>query len=195
VEAGGTGYGSEVGTRPALRALTSAGVLTAADQSDFTASVDCRAPCGGRPPAPPPVGSDPPAWSPEGALTIRFARPGSGLRSQPSATSRQAIRPLCQESLPPEATGRPVYDGPADPAAGKATWHATCAKMRQVYAQRRAALLAGLQGELVRWLEPVPATAGLRVTALCRPSVDAQFLRKRLSETGRQPVLQPAVRA
>jgi len=57
-------------------------------------------------------------------------------------------------------------------------------KMRRVYAQRRATLLEGLKTQLGRWLEPVPAAAGLHVTGLCRPAVDAQALAQRAQQCG-----------
>jgi GntR family transcriptional regulator/MocR family aminotransferase len=57
-------------------------------------------------------------------------------------------------------------------------------KMRQVYAERRSALLEGLHTQLSRWLEPIPAAAGLHVTALCKPSADGRTLLQRAQGCG-----------
>ncbi len=44
------------------------------------------------------------------------------------------------------------------------------------YAQRRAKLLERLDGDLSDWLAPVPATAGIHLTALFRSTVDMDLL-------------------
>jgi GntR family transcriptional regulator/MocR family aminotransferase len=57
-------------------------------------------------------------------------------------------------------------------------------KMRQVYDERRQVLLDGLQREFGRWLDPIPSAAGLHLSALTRPSVDADDLVERATKNG-----------
>jgi GntR family transcriptional regulator/MocR family aminotransferase len=57
-------------------------------------------------------------------------------------------------------------------------------KMRQVYAERRSTLLEGLETQLSQWLEPVPAAAGLHITALCKSSVNEQKLLEQAQRCG-----------
>ncbi|GAP65072.1 transcriptional regulator, GntR family [Mizugakiibacter sediminis] len=57
-------------------------------------------------------------------------------------------------------------------------------RMRGVYAARREALLAGLDGELSHWLRPLPAVAGLHLAARTAPGVDADALARRARELG-----------
>ncbi|MGH8172520.1 MAG: PLP-dependent aminotransferase family protein, partial [Rhodanobacteraceae bacterium] len=49
-------------------------------------------------------------------------------------------------------------------------------RMRGVYAARRDALLAALESDFSRWLEPVPNVAGLHLTAFTRTGLDADAL-------------------
>ncbi|HEY3178969.1 MAG TPA: PLP-dependent aminotransferase family protein [Casimicrobiaceae bacterium] len=49
-------------------------------------------------------------------------------------------------------------------------------KMRRIYATRRDLLLRILQRDFRRWLEPVPATAGLHLAALAVASLDIDVL-------------------
>lgn len=44
------------------------------------------------------------------------------------------------------------------------------------YAQRRANLLRRLDGDLSNWLAPVPANAGIHLTALCKRPIDMDLL-------------------
>ena len=55
-------------------------------------------------------------------------------------------------------------------------------RMRRVYGARREALLSGLQSQFSRWLEPVPAVAGLHLAALAKGSVDIQALAESAAE-------------
>jgi len=48
--------------------------------------------------------------------------------------------------------------------------------MRPIYAERRAALLDALQGELGRWLQPIPSEAGLHLAARFRDPARAARL-------------------
>jgi GntR family transcriptional regulator / MocR family aminotransferase len=59
-------------------------------------------------------------------------------------------------------------------------------KMRRVYAARRDLLLRTLQRDFRRWLEPVPATAGLHLAALAAASldIDALVARAQLNDVG-----------
>jgi len=45
-------------------------------------------------------------------------------------------------------------------------------KMRRVYAERRELMLSGLQAHFSPWLEPIPASGGMHLTALARESLD-----------------------
>jgi GntR family transcriptional regulator / MocR family aminotransferase len=49
-------------------------------------------------------------------------------------------------------------------------------RMRRIYGVRRQVLLHGLQAEFSRWLEPVPAVAGLHLAALAKVPVDIPLL-------------------
>ena len=44
------------------------------------------------------------------------------------------------------------------------------------YAQRRALMLQRLDGDLSNWLTPVPANAGIHLTALCKSPIDMDLL-------------------
>ncbi|HEX7110846.1 MAG TPA: PLP-dependent aminotransferase family protein [Mizugakiibacter sp.] len=57
-------------------------------------------------------------------------------------------------------------------------------RMRGLYAARRDALLAGLDGELSPWLQPLPAVAGLHLAARTAPGLDADALARRARELG-----------
>jgi GntR family transcriptional regulator / MocR family aminotransferase len=57
-------------------------------------------------------------------------------------------------------------------------------KMRQIYAQRREVLLTGLQKDFARWLEPIPAAAGLHLTTFARPGVNADAIVQRAEQSG-----------
>jgi GntR family transcriptional regulator/MocR family aminotransferase len=46
--------------------------------------------------------------------------------------------------------------------------------MREVYRQRRNALLDSLTGELADWLEPIPSFYGMHVAAIAKPGIDAE---------------------
>jgi len=45
-------------------------------------------------------------------------------------------------------------------------------KMRKLYAERRELMMSGLQAHFSPWLEPIPASGGLHLTALARESLD-----------------------
>lgn len=49
-------------------------------------------------------------------------------------------------------------------------------RMRRVYAARREVLLKGLRTQLGQWFEPVPAVAGLHLTALAKVPLDIDAL-------------------
>jgi len=49
-------------------------------------------------------------------------------------------------------------------------------RMRQVYARRRDVLLHGLQRDFARWLEPIPSSAGLHLTAYLRTPSDTDVI-------------------
>ena len=49
-------------------------------------------------------------------------------------------------------------------------------KMRKLYAERRELLLSGLQAHFSSWLDPVPASGGMHLTALARESIDFDTL-------------------
>ena len=49
-------------------------------------------------------------------------------------------------------------------------------RMRTIYAARREVLLAALERDFSRWLEPIPSIAGLHLAAFARASVDAPAL-------------------
>jgi GntR family transcriptional regulator/MocR family aminotransferase len=57
-------------------------------------------------------------------------------------------------------------------------------KMRRIYAERRAALLAALATHAEDLLDPIPAPAGLHITALLRPPIDARGVVQRASALG-----------
>jgi GntR family transcriptional regulator/MocR family aminotransferase len=57
-------------------------------------------------------------------------------------------------------------------------------KMQRLYAERRRALLQGLNGELGLWLEPLPSLAGLHVTARLRRAGCEADLVERLCAAG-----------
>jgi GntR family transcriptional regulator/MocR family aminotransferase len=57
-------------------------------------------------------------------------------------------------------------------------------KMQRLYAERRRLLLQALNGELDRWLEPLPSLAGLHVTAKLRRAGSEAALVERLREAG-----------
>jgi len=57
-------------------------------------------------------------------------------------------------------------------------------KMRRIYAERRTALLTALATHAEDLLEPIPAPAGLHVTALLRPPIDARGVVQRASALG-----------
>ncbi len=45
-------------------------------------------------------------------------------------------------------------------------------KMRKLYAERRELMTSGLQAHFSQWLEPIPASGGMHLTALARESLD-----------------------
>ena len=45
-------------------------------------------------------------------------------------------------------------------------------KMRKLYAERRELMTSGLQSHFSPWLEPIPASGGMHLTALARESID-----------------------
>jgi GntR family transcriptional regulator/MocR family aminotransferase len=45
-------------------------------------------------------------------------------------------------------------------------------KMRKLYAERRELVISGLQSHFSPWLEPIPASGGMHLTALARESID-----------------------
>jgi GntR family transcriptional regulator/MocR family aminotransferase len=45
-------------------------------------------------------------------------------------------------------------------------------KMRKLYAERRELILSGLQAHFSQWLEPIPASGGMHLTALAREALD-----------------------
>jgi GntR family transcriptional regulator / MocR family aminotransferase len=57
-------------------------------------------------------------------------------------------------------------------------------RMQRLYAERRRVLLQGLNGELGRWLEPLPSLAGLHVTAKLRGAGREAALIERLRLAG-----------
>jgi GntR family transcriptional regulator / MocR family aminotransferase len=63
-------------------------------------------------------------------------------------------------------------------------------KMRDIYAARLRVLLACLQKDFKRWLEPIPFIAGLHVAAYAKPSVDPQAIveRARTVDVGVYPL-------
>src|SRR5438552_1351818 len=56
--------------------------------------------------------------------------------------------------------------------------------MRSVYSQRRRRLLDWRHRDFDRWLQPIPAFAGLHVAALLRHSEDAEEVVKRAQDRG-----------
>lgn len=45
-------------------------------------------------------------------------------------------------------------------------------KMRKLYSERRELMMSGLQAHFSPWLEPIPSSGGMHVTALARESID-----------------------
>jgi GntR family transcriptional regulator/MocR family aminotransferase len=45
-------------------------------------------------------------------------------------------------------------------------------KMRKLYAERRELMMSGLQTHFSQWLEPIPASGGMHLTALAREVLD-----------------------
>jgi GntR family transcriptional regulator / MocR family aminotransferase len=45
-------------------------------------------------------------------------------------------------------------------------------KMRKLYAERRELMMSGLQAHFRSWLDPIPASGGMHLTALARESLD-----------------------
>lgn len=45
-------------------------------------------------------------------------------------------------------------------------------KMRKLYSERRELMMSGLQTHFSPWLEPIPSSGGMHVTALARESID-----------------------
>jgi GntR family transcriptional regulator/MocR family aminotransferase len=45
-------------------------------------------------------------------------------------------------------------------------------KMRKIYSERRELVVSGIQTHFSQWLEPIPASSGLHLTAISRSSVD-----------------------
>jgi GntR family transcriptional regulator/MocR family aminotransferase len=56
--------------------------------------------------------------------------------------------------------------------------------MLRIYAGRREALLAILQRDFASWLQPVPSSAGLHVSAVTRLDADDRDLEKRALRAG-----------
>ena len=44
--------------------------------------------------------------------------------------------------------------------------------MRKIYSERRELVVSGIQTHFSQWLEPIPASSGLHLTAISRSSVD-----------------------
>jgi GntR family transcriptional regulator/MocR family aminotransferase len=63
-------------------------------------------------------------------------------------------------------------------------------RMRRLYSDRRAMLLAGMRKTLSPWLVPIPSSAGLHVSAYTVPGLDDQRLRRlaERSDVGVQPL-------
>jgi GntR family transcriptional regulator / MocR family aminotransferase len=49
-------------------------------------------------------------------------------------------------------------------------------KMRKLYAERRELMLSGLQAHFSPWLEPIPASGGMHLTALAREPLDYESI-------------------
>jgi GntR family transcriptional regulator/MocR family aminotransferase len=49
-------------------------------------------------------------------------------------------------------------------------------KMRKLYAERRELMLSGLQAHFSPWLEPIPASGGMHLTALAREALDFEAI-------------------
>lgn len=49
-------------------------------------------------------------------------------------------------------------------------------KMRKVYSERRELMMSGLQAHFSPWLEPIPSSGGMHMTALVRESVDIDLI-------------------
>jgi GntR family transcriptional regulator/MocR family aminotransferase len=45
-------------------------------------------------------------------------------------------------------------------------------KMRKLYAERRELMMSGLQAHFGPWLEPIPSSGGMHLTALAREMLD-----------------------
>jgi GntR family transcriptional regulator/MocR family aminotransferase len=45
-------------------------------------------------------------------------------------------------------------------------------KMRKLYSERRELMMSGLQAHFSPWLEPIPSSGGMHLTALVRESID-----------------------
>jgi GntR family transcriptional regulator/MocR family aminotransferase len=45
-------------------------------------------------------------------------------------------------------------------------------KMRKLYAERRELMISGLQAHFSAWLDPIPASGGMHLTALAREALD-----------------------
>ena len=67
-------------------------------------------------------------------------------------------------------------------AEGRLTRHVR--RMRQVYRRRRDLLLGRLMRDLHPWLEPIPSTYGMHLTALARPGVEVDAVAKALAAQG-----------
>jgi len=68
-------------------------------------------------------------------------------------------------------------------------------RMRGIYAARREALLDGLNGELSKWLEPIPCEAGLHLAARIRdPALASKiFAQARIHTPGAQSISEYAI--
>jgi GntR family transcriptional regulator/MocR family aminotransferase len=49
-------------------------------------------------------------------------------------------------------------------------------KMRKLYSERRELMMSGLQAHFSPWLEPIPSSGGMHLTALARESIDLDAL-------------------
>ncbi len=95
-------------------------------------------------------------------------------------------------AVPPLAEAKRLADGFCNPLAqlaladfiaeGRLARHLR--RMQRVYAKRRALLLAGLQGALGAWLQPIPGEAGLHLAAFAAPGLDAPRLVADLRQAG-----------
>jgi len=49
-------------------------------------------------------------------------------------------------------------------------------KMRKLYSERRELMMSGLQAQFSPWLEPIPSSGGMHLSALLRESIDIEAI-------------------